>query len=43
MYTWQRQILFIRDKLILSSERLVHKGYDRKVPIAKKKTLVVSY
>jgi hypothetical protein len=35
MYTWQRQSLFIRDKLILSSEML-HKDYDHKCSVEKK-------
>jgi hypothetical protein len=30
MYTWQRRSLFIRDKSILSSEKMLHEGYDRK-------------
>jgi hypothetical protein len=29
-YTWQRRSLFIRDKPILTSERMFHKDYDRK-------------
>jgi hypothetical protein len=41
MYTWQRRGLFIRDKPILSSEKL-HKDYDRKNSVAKNKSLVVS-
>jgi hypothetical protein len=33
--------LFIRDKPILSSEKILHKDYDRKGSVAKKKSLVV--
>jgi hypothetical protein len=29
-YTWQRRSLFITDKPILSSERVLHKDYDHK-------------
>jgi hypothetical protein len=35
-YTWQRPNMFIRDKLILSSEML-HKDHDRKGSVTKKK------
>jgi hypothetical protein len=35
-YTWQRRSLIIRDKPILSSERILHKDYDRKVSVEKK-------
>jgi hypothetical protein len=35
MYTWNRS-LFTRDKPILSSEAMLHKGYDRKGSVAKK-------
>jgi hypothetical protein len=37
MYTWQRPSIFIRDKPILSSERMLHKDYDRKGSVAKRK------
>jgi hypothetical protein len=30
----------MRDRLILSSERMLHKGYDRKGSIAKKSLVV---
>jgi hypothetical protein len=42
MYSWQRSSIFNRDTLIFSSERILHKDYDRKGSVAKKKTLVVS-
>jgi hypothetical protein len=32
--TWQRQILFIRDKPILSLERMLHEDYDHKGSVA---------
>jgi hypothetical protein len=34
-YTWKRPSVFIRNKPILSSERLLHKDYDRKGSVAK--------
>jgi hypothetical protein len=34
--------MFIRGKPILSSERKLHKDYDRKGSVAKNKSLVVS-
>jgi hypothetical protein len=38
-----KRLIFIRDKPILSSERMLHKDYDRKGSVAKKKkTLVLS-
>jgi hypothetical protein len=37
MCTWQRPSLFIRDKPILSSDRNLHKDYERKGSAAKKK------
>jgi hypothetical protein len=42
MYTLQRPGIFMRDKPILSSERMLHKDYDRKGSVAKKIKLVVS-
>jgi hypothetical protein len=42
MYTLQRPSIFIRDKLILLSEGMLHKDYNRKGPVAKKKTLVMN-
>jgi hypothetical protein len=33
-YTWQRPRIFIRDKPILSSERMLHKDYDRNGSVA---------
>jgi hypothetical protein len=36
MYTLQRPSIFIRDKLILLSEGMLHKDYKRKGPVAKK-------
>jgi hypothetical protein len=38
-YAWQRQSLFIGAKSILSSERMLHEGYDRKGSVAKKKKI----
>jgi hypothetical protein len=35
MYTWQSDIIFIRDKPILSSERMLHKDYDRRGSVKK--------
>jgi hypothetical protein len=40
MYTWQRPSIFIRDKPIFSSERMLHKDYYRKSSV-EKKTLIV--
>jgi hypothetical protein len=40
MYTWQSQSLFIRDKYILSWERMLHKDYDCEGFICKK--LIIS-
>jgi hypothetical protein len=37
----EKPILFIRDKPILSSERMLHKDYDRKGSV-EKKTLFMS-
>jgi hypothetical protein len=37
MYTSQRQSLFIRDNPILSSEKVLHKDYDRKGSVVQKK------
>jgi hypothetical protein len=34
-YTWHRPSIFIRDKPILSSDRMLRKHYDRKVPVEK--------
>jgi hypothetical protein len=34
-YTWQRRSLFVRDKPTLSSERMLHKDYDRKGSVEK--------
>jgi hypothetical protein len=34
-YTWQRLNIFIRDKPIFSSDRMLHKDYDRKGSVAK--------
>jgi hypothetical protein len=34
-YTWQRPSIFIRDKPIISSERMLHKDYDLKGWVAK--------
>jgi hypothetical protein len=36
-YPWQRQSLFVKDKPILLSERMLHKDYNRKGWTAKKK------
>jgi hypothetical protein len=36
-YTWQRQSQFIKDKPILLSERMLHKNYEYKCLVAKKK------
>jgi hypothetical protein len=36
MYILQRRSLFVRDRPILSSERMFHKDYDRKGSIANK-------
>jgi hypothetical protein len=33
--------MFIRDKSILSAERMLHKGYDRKGSVAKKTVVVI--
>jgi hypothetical protein len=41
-YTWQRRNLFIRDKPILSSEKIWHVDYDSKGSV-EKKWLVVSF
>jgi hypothetical protein len=35
-YTWQRPSIFIRDKPIFSSERVLHKDNDRKGSVEKK-------
>jgi hypothetical protein len=35
-YTWQRPSIFIRDKPIFSSDRMLHKDYYRKGSVAKK-------
>jgi hypothetical protein len=37
-YIWQWRSLFIRDKPILSSEKKLHKVYDRIGSLAKKKS-----
>jgi hypothetical protein len=37
----ERPSMFIRDKLVFSSERVLHKDYDRKGSV-EKKSLVVS-
>jgi hypothetical protein len=42
MYTQKRQSLFIRDKPIPSSERMLHKDYDCKCSVEKEKSLVIS-
>jgi hypothetical protein len=39
-YTWQRGSLFIGDKSVLSSERMLHKDYDSKGSVAKKSMVV---
>jgi hypothetical protein len=39
----ERPSIFIRNKPILSSERVFHKDYDRKGSVAKKKSLVVIF
>jgi hypothetical protein len=36
-YTWQRRSIFIIDNLILSSETMLHKDYDSKGSVAKRK------
>jgi hypothetical protein len=36
-YTWQSRNVFIRDKHNLSSERMLHKDYDRMGSVAKRK------
>jgi hypothetical protein len=36
MYAWQKSSIFLRDKLIFSSERMLHKDYDRNGSVAKK-------
>jgi hypothetical protein len=36
MYTWQRPSIFIREKPIFSSERLLHKDYEGNGSVAKK-------
>jgi hypothetical protein len=36
MYTRQRPSIFIRDKPILPTERMLYKDYDRKGSVAKK-------
>jgi hypothetical protein len=38
----ERPSIFIRDKPIFSSERVLRKHYDRKGSVKKKKSLVVS-
>jgi hypothetical protein len=38
----ERSGIFMRDKPIFSSERMVHNDYYRKGPVEKKKSLVVS-
>jgi hypothetical protein len=37
MYTWQKASIFIRDTPLFSSEGTLHKDYDRKGSVAKKK------
>jgi hypothetical protein len=37
----ERPSIFIRGKPILSSERVLHKDYDRKGSVAKKKSVIV--
>jgi hypothetical protein len=39
-YTWKRRSLFIRDKPILSSERMSYKDYDRKGSVEKENVVV---
>jgi hypothetical protein len=39
--TLKRPSTFIRDKPILSPERIFHKDYDGKGSVAKKKSLIV--
>jgi hypothetical protein len=34
-YTWRRRSIFMRDKPILPSERMLHKDYDRKGSVKK--------
>jgi hypothetical protein len=36
-YSWKTKSPFIRDKPSLSWERMLHKNYDRKGSVAKKK------
>jgi hypothetical protein len=38
-YTWQRGSLFLRENPIFSSERILHKDYDRKGSFTKKKNI----
>jgi hypothetical protein len=42
IYTSQRPSIFIRDKPILSSERILGYDYDRKGSVAEKITLIMS-
>jgi hypothetical protein len=37
MYNWRRPSMFIRDIPNFSSERVLHKDYDRKGSVAKNK------
>jgi hypothetical protein len=37
-----KRSIFVRDKPIFSSERVLHKDYDRKGSVAKKKYLVMN-
>jgi hypothetical protein len=36
-YSWHRRSIFIRHKSVFSSERMLHRDYDRKGSVAKKK------
>jgi hypothetical protein len=38
MYTWQRPSLFVRDKPIISWERMLYEDYDCKSSVTKRKT-----
>jgi hypothetical protein len=41
MYTWQRPSIFMRDKPIISLERILHNDNNREDSIAKQKNLVM--
>jgi hypothetical protein len=42
IYTWRKAKHILKDKPIFSPGRMLHKDYDRKSSIEKKKSLVVS-